>query len=321
MPSRLLPITSTTARLDDETPAGLQLTSTSDLLRVSSTSGLAPAKDRLPSDASSFSPRAGNHRRGSSTIVIAPTTAPLQPPSTTSGARPSTSPSAAPPIPHPAQSVAEDSYFAIPHTRSGLEARSPANKRPPASRSSYGIETSSGPPPALSTQRNLLNLDNNNWRTAPPPLPIHPRKIFPKLTHQALAYLEGGGTRSQARPLVADVRSDPPKPANILEPGSPTVRTKSSIAIETSPHRLRDWPSGNEQRRDRGGEVMDSDKMSPHTPGAIDELQSQSSQEDFFLNLARTDTSPNEIVNPVHRDDRRRVCSSAFSLSAYVFAR
>ncbi|OXV08820.1 hypothetical protein Egran_03417 [Elaphomyces granulatus] len=38
----------------------------------------------------------------------------------------------------------------------GFEPRSLHHKRPPASRSSHGIETSTGPPPALSTQRTFL---------------------------------------------------------------------------------------------------------------------------------------------------------------------
>lgn len=46
------------------------------------------------------------------------------------------------------------SYFGLQvDGASGLEPRSPFNKRPPASRSSHGIETRTGPPPALSTNR------------------------------------------------------------------------------------------------------------------------------------------------------------------------
>ena len=44
-------------------------------------------------------------------------------------------------------------YFSRQSTTTSVDARSPAVKRAPASRSSHGIETASGPPPALSTQR------------------------------------------------------------------------------------------------------------------------------------------------------------------------
>ncbi|KAF2834485.1 hypothetical protein M501DRAFT_1027284 [Patellaria atrata CBS 101060] len=44
------------------------------------------------------------------------------------------------------------SYFSAQPASSGTDARSPAFKRPPASRSSHGIETTNGPPPALITR-------------------------------------------------------------------------------------------------------------------------------------------------------------------------
>ncbi|KAI9809512.1 MAG: hypothetical protein M1827_006818 [Pycnora praestabilis] len=50
-----------------------------------------------------------------------------------------------------------DSYFAPQVGSLSFEARSPLNKRAPASRSSHGIETFTGPPPALSTQRSYTN--------------------------------------------------------------------------------------------------------------------------------------------------------------------
>lgn len=44
------------------------------------------------------------------------------------------------------------SYFAAQPGASGLEPRSPNNRRPPASRSCHGVETRSGPPPAFTTR-------------------------------------------------------------------------------------------------------------------------------------------------------------------------
>ncbi|KAG8534217.1 uncharacterized protein KY384_001061 [Bacidia gigantensis] len=48
---------------------------------------------------------------------------------------------------------ATGSYFPLQTPPTGSEARSPHSKRAPASRSSHGIETRSGPPPALITQK------------------------------------------------------------------------------------------------------------------------------------------------------------------------
>ncbi len=66
------------------------------------------------------------------------------------------------------------SYFAPQPESSGFVARSPFAKRAPASRSSHGIETSSGPPPALSTQRSYTAeaaRSSNSPAQQPPPRP------------------------------------------------------------------------------------------------------------------------------------------------------
>ena len=53
----------------------------------------------------------------------------------------------------PATATSSGSYFTLQPGTPGSEPRSPPNRRPPASRSSHGIETRSGPPPALSTRK------------------------------------------------------------------------------------------------------------------------------------------------------------------------
>ena len=55
------------------------------------------------------------------------------------------------------------SYFGLQAGASGLEPRSPLYRRAPASRSSHGIGTSSGPPPALITQRSYTG--ESPWRS------------------------------------------------------------------------------------------------------------------------------------------------------------
>ncbi|KAI9720810.1 MAG: hypothetical protein M1812_002649 [Candelaria pacifica] len=67
------------------------------------------------------------------------------------------------------------SYFAPQPESLGLEVRSPFSKRAPASRSSHGIETSSGPPPALSTQRSYTAEASRNGYVSTQQQPLNPR--------------------------------------------------------------------------------------------------------------------------------------------------
>ncbi|KAI4256470.1 MAG: hypothetical protein LQ352_002076 [Teloschistes flavicans] len=66
------------------------------------------------------------------------------------------------PAPTPSLLTARGPYFSSQPAASGIEARSPA-KRDPASRSSHGIPTAHGPPPALITQRSY---HAEPWRTS-----------------------------------------------------------------------------------------------------------------------------------------------------------
>lgn len=65
--------------------------------------------------------------------------------------------------------------------------RSPYYKKSPASRSSHGIDTTSGPPPAISTQRSSVTL----WSTST-------SQKQPKLTPNALARLNAANQAPRA---------------------------------------------------------------------------------------------------------------------------
>ena len=121
------------------------------------------------------------HRRGLTSIAL-PTLANLDTKIKSQSTIPHTSPIK---IQTPLHSSSGASYFASQPGASGLEARSPANKRPPASRSSHGVETSNGPPPALSTQRSHSN--DSAWRILPP---INTVTFGLQLTPRALATLD-----------------------------------------------------------------------------------------------------------------------------------
>lgn len=91
-----------------------------------------------------------HHHRFKSVIPINPPTT-VTPP-TSGQQRPTSSPSSLPGSTF-SLSTARGSYLSSQPGSSGVESRSPANKRAPASRSSHGIATANGPPPALITQR------------------------------------------------------------------------------------------------------------------------------------------------------------------------
>ena len=122
------------------------------------------------------------------------------PPSTStprplSRGRPTSSPSTLQPAPLQ-HSPPKGSYFSRQSTTPSTDARSPAVKRAPASRSSHGIETASGPPPALSTQRSYTAETTRSFYQ-----PVELPKPKPT-THTA------GGIDQAARPSPSSGMSD-----------------------------------------------------------------------------------------------------------------
>ncbi|MCJ1377917.1 hypothetical protein MMC17_001013 [Xylographa soralifera] len=197
----------------------------------------------------------------------------------------------------------EESYFAIYPTTSGTEARSPANKRPPASRSSHGIETASGPPPALSTQRTTAAY--NDWGL---PLPSGSSFTSPSLTAKALMGLNAQNSAA-TETLTGEPPRLPTKARASVDAGASLEtddRERGMVAAVTSPLdcqsstliKDRQWPSS--------GKDMDTSNNDVGTQGMKEEQQSQSLQEDYFLNLAHTDVAPSEITEAVDRTERRR---------------
>ncbi|MCJ1244102.1 hypothetical protein MMC30_001300 [Trapelia coarctata] len=214
--------------------------------------------------------------------------------------------------PSPYASPAE-SYFTTRPTSSGIEARPPAQKRPPASRSSHGIETSTGPPPALSTQRTKST--ESIWKTPPAE---EFRQAYPSFspkasfTTDAVPSLGRGGQKGDApveRATVAEISTsgservgseDGQGPANLKE--QTIVATKTRLHKEDS-----SGESGQTQKP--YSKDIDLEKMSAQLDKVMrrntttEEIRSQPSQEDLFLNLAHTDNVPDGVTG---RDERRR---------------
>ena len=170
------------------------------------------------------------------------------------------------------------SYFAYQPAASGNEARSPQNRRPPASRSSYGIETSSGPPPALSTRRSY-NAESS-WRIPP----SDPRATRPPMSHRA---------------SIDSIVKQPHRIAN------DSVETKTSGGVRSAHPRNSSVVDGGAvemdgRHEDQSGSEEDQDSTlringhratnGRHTRNDSGQHPSQSSQEDLFFNLARADS-------------------------------
>lgn len=199
--------------------------------------------------------------------------------------------------------IPEGSYFAQQPGSSGIEPRSPQNRRPPASRSSHGIETLTGPPPALSTQRSYTE---SPWRSSPPvkSTAVHPPLELPLdqdnsidsivklprlLTSQVPECVRGKTQRANSsRPSTSDgvfSRMEGRKSGNLESDED------RELTLNT-----------NGQYTQRGG----------YTQGESCHQQSQSSHEDLFLDLARDDSLVDE---PVNKTERRRSRNGASSFS------
>ncbi|MCJ1274443.1 hypothetical protein MMC21_002239 [Puttea exsequens] len=185
------------------------------------------------------------------------------------------------------------SYFTPQPGASGLEPRSPQNRRPPASRSSHGIETFSGPPPALSTQRSYTG--EAPWRNTPP---ISSRASYPQ-SPNATPSIDSIVNLTQTAPhevfdynpsvVARDARSIP-----LSNDGPMATRRRSSGR--------RDETGDQDSTLRIHGEEWERRKYNKN----VVTKESISSNEDLFLNLARADSAVDgEQSRSVSRQRRR----------------
>ena len=201
---------------------------------------------------------------------------------------PSSSASPVPLAPQPA------SYFSPQPGASGNEARSPQNKRPPASRSSHGIATSSGPPPALSTRRSY----NAESRCRTPP--SNPRAIHSPTVHSA-------SVASVVR-QTDHITNDHSEPSASGSACSTQSRKSSVVAGGTRAMDGRhEVQSPSEEDRDSTLRIDGQrNKNGRNTRKESGQEQSQSSQEDLFLNLARADSVVDDGPEPSNKSEPKR---------------
>jgi len=207
-----------------------------------------------------------------------------------------------------------ESYFTPRPTSSGTEARSPAQKRPPASRSSHGIETSTGPPPALSTQRTKST--ESIWKHPPAE---EFRQVYPpfspkaSITSDAVPNLGRVGHKGEApverRTVIESSIPDSENFGSQEGQRPASLKEKTIVATEARLHK-QDSSGESDQTQRPYSKNIDLERMSAQLDRvmrrntATEEIRSQPSQEDLFLNLAHTDSVPE---NATGRDERRRV--------------
>lgn len=193
--------------------------------------------------------------------------------------RPTSSPSALP-TSTSAHSTVRGSYTSNQPGSAGGEARSPANRRAPASRSSHGIATADGPPPALITQRSY---HGDPWRNSLP-------TVQPNLT-----------TGSQQQPETRASATTPIKRGNSAIPnggGESTLDAMKTLNADRGASNGKSYRySGNEEEGDDTLRFLDASNEGERGSGPENDA-AYSSNEDLFLHLARTESEGGSTLNP-----------------------
>ncbi|KAI9703632.1 MAG: hypothetical protein M1836_007402 [Candelina mexicana] len=193
---------------------------------------------------------------------------------------------------HPA---ATNSYFAPQPESSNLEARSPVLKRAPASRSSHGIETSSGPPPALSTQRSYTTEASRNSHASTQQRPLKPRTDAGTLLVAANNIVAGdfgsrgcevetaASSRQKSFPVERTSNRMDRNDADVWagDDGDATIRAVASV--------------GCGEYRITSIEML-----------KLEIQQAHSGNDDLFLRLARSNTSSQKAGDAAARSERRK---------------
>ncbi|EEH20715.2 hypothetical protein PABG_02946 [Paracoccidioides brasiliensis Pb03] len=190
------------------------------------------------------------------------------------------------------------------------EPKSPHQKRPPASRSSCGIEASSGPPPALSTQRSLSQAKSPHKPT-PTSINLHRPRSF------------GGARKSKSNlqpprpasginavlkshsPSVA--ASEPQQSASLRPVGSSTAPTREKGKMSIAGTRLSASFLGSNSR-DRSNQMTTAGNMDGSSKECVAE-DGRSKTDDVFLNIAKSNSLRRSATT---RTERKR---SKFGLS------
>lgn len=288
---------------------------TSDIPSLS-TGQSAPRTGDASSSSKSANSRHHHFRNNSATLISTPINTSIPRPSDTCSAkRPVSSPS------NPSYSPSTSTYFNKQSGGLGFDPRSPPSRRQPASRSSHGIETSTGPPPALITQRS--HTTDSGWKQ-PTPLDgsrhskYRPdtQKSFDSIINSAqlTADEKHGAVASEA---IFSVRQR-------LEMAGEKTGTMAAIEkrhkghVEYRDSTLRNFDPLASSYLDFAANA--NEKRSGHATINDSDEQTKSSQEDLFLILARSNSLADNAKDVTLKGERRRVSLDSYC-SYYVFAR
>lgn len=203
-------------------------------------------------------------------------------------ALPSTTPESLPATPAP--------LLRVPSNASTTDSRSPSQRRSPASHSSYGVETSNGPPPSFTTQRTLSQ--DRLWKPPPPEKSNVAKKVNAGYFHE-----EFGSQSIDMDDVVKDQEVDPGQD-ELDTPITPRKRPDESASVQDVD--LRHGTAGRStetlcKSREQLAQELD-------VPSADDGSRNSGSEdrksEDVFLNIAQTDAGGQELMT---RAERRKV--------------
>ena len=206
-------------------------------------------------------------------------------------------------------SHANGSYFALPVTTEGSDPLSPSSRRrAPASRSSHGIETASGPPPALSTQRSY-NAESS-WRSV--------QEVDRPHLNPANARRPSGGEGTTTVAKDTSRSGNGKSHSNIPRKLSSHKETHPAEtgADMPDPARFRELPVVEDEEEDS---TLRLRTLQGDIRKRRDSASLQTARQDLFLDLARSDSVGTDSPDGMSRGERRRVSHhSLFALTCHV---
>lgn len=280
-----------------------------------STSQSAPRTGDSSSSSKSANSRHHHLRNNSATVISTPINTQIPRPSDICSAkRPLSSPST------PSYSPSTSTYFNKQSGGLGFDPKSPPSRRQPASRSSHGIETSTGPPPALITQRS--HTTDSGWKQLTPLDGSRHSKYRPDTQKSFDSIIN-------SVQLTADEKHGAVAPEAIfsvrqrLEMAGEKTGTMAAIEkrhrghVEYRSSTVRNFDPVASSHLDFAANA--NEKRSGHATINDGDEQTKNSQEDLFLILARSNSLADNAKDVALKGERRRVSLDSHC-SYYVFA-
>jgi hypothetical protein len=205
-----------------------------------------------------------------------------------------------------------DHSFKPQPSSAGSEPRSPHPKRPPASRSSHGIETATGPPPALSTQRTLLQdktFRTLGGRSSSPPRPFSQQSppASPKAKSRSSPSIDAILKSDKSNNTATEQRDQSP---SVSQQG-PIVDMNRKMSLSSTC--AESYVSDDD--RDRATIAMGRKKLDENAK-ASSANGNRSRNEDIFLNIAKSNANSQESSA---KAERRRVSLEIPTCNGWLF--